>query len=102
MSVIPQFAKGTSTKIQAAIDAGIITYPAYIYETDTKKLAFIDADLSINEIVGDNDLLIEEGTENGTIRVNGEDVPVKGLGTAAFLNVEDLEILASQLTWGDF
>lgn len=55
---LPQFAAGEFYKIQTAIDVGVLTYPSYVYIRDEKKLAFIDQDLSINKIVGDNEELV--------------------------------------------
>ena len=55
MADLPQFAAGELYKIQAAIDVGILTYPSYVFIRDECKLAFIDQDLSINRIVGDNE-----------------------------------------------
>lgn len=54
MAGLPTFAAGEYYKIQAAIDAGILKYPSYVYIRDEKKLAFVDQDSSINRIVGDN------------------------------------------------
>lgn len=55
MSNLPQFAAGEFYKIQSAIDVGVLTYPSYVYIRDERKLAFIDQDLSINRIIGDNE-----------------------------------------------
>ena len=55
MANLPQFAAGEFYKIQAAIDVGVLTYPSYVYIRDERKLAFIDQDLSINRIIGDNE-----------------------------------------------
>lgn len=55
MAKLPQFAAGEFYKIQAAIDVGVLAYPSYVFIRDEKKLAFIDQDLSINRIVGDNE-----------------------------------------------
>ena len=52
---LPTFAAGEFYKIQAAIDVGVLTYPSYVYIRDERKLAFIDQDLSINRIIGDNE-----------------------------------------------
>ena len=52
---LPTFAAGEFYKIQAAIDVGVLTYPSYVFIRDECKLAFIDQDLSINTIVGDNE-----------------------------------------------
>lgn len=52
---LPTFAAGEFYKIQAAIDVGVLTYPSYVFIRDECKLAFIDQDLSINRIVGDNE-----------------------------------------------
>ena len=52
---LPTFAAGEFHKIQAAIDVGVLTYPSYVFIRDECKLAFIDQDLSINRIVGDNE-----------------------------------------------
>ena len=53
-SNMPTFAAGEFHKIQAAIDVGVLKYPSYVFIRDEKKLAFIDQDLSINRIKGDN------------------------------------------------
>ena len=55
MANLPQFAAGEFYKIQAAIHVGVLTYPSYVYIRDERKLAFIDQDLSINRIIGDNE-----------------------------------------------
>lgn len=55
MSNFPRFAAGEYYKIQAAIDVGLLTYPSYVYIRDERKLAFIDQDLSVNRIIGDNE-----------------------------------------------
>ena len=55
MANLPTFAAGEFYKIQAAIDVGVLTYPSYVYIRDERKLAFIDQDLSINRIIGDNE-----------------------------------------------
>ena len=52
---LPTFAAGEFYKIQVAIDVGVLTYPSYVYIRDERKLAFIDQDLSINRIIGDNE-----------------------------------------------
>lgn len=54
MADLPQFAAGEFYKIQAAIDVGVLRYPSYVFIRDECKLAFIDQDLSIKRIVGDN------------------------------------------------
>lgn len=41
-----------------------------------------DAEITINNLV--SEISVETGTANGTISVNGEDVKVKGLGSAAY------------------
>ena len=55
MANLPQFAAGEFYKIQSAIDVGVLKYPSYVYIRDERKLAFIDQDLSINRIEGDNE-----------------------------------------------
>lgn len=54
MATLPQFAAGELDKIQPAIDAGTISYPAYVFIRDENKLAFIDRDNEMHIIVGDN------------------------------------------------
>lgn len=80
MANLPQFAAGEFYKIQAAIDVGVLAYPSYVYIRDERKLAFIDQDLSINRIVGDNEEQvvkveslpsIEEAKENVLYILNG-------------------------------
>lgn len=63
MAQLPTFAAGAYEKIQPAIDSGVLTYPAYVYIRDKKGLAFIDQDLSINEIVGNNPESVEKVSE---------------------------------------
>ena len=58
MASLPTFAAGEFYKIQSAVDTGVLKYPSYVYIRDEKKLAFIDQDLSINRIKGDNEELI--------------------------------------------
>lgn len=48
------FASGTYEKIQSAITQGILSYPSYAFITDENKLAFIDKNLDIKLIVGNN------------------------------------------------
>lgn len=52
---LPKFAAGEFYKIQAAIDVGVLTYPSYVFIRDECKFAFIDQDLSINRIIGNNE-----------------------------------------------
>lgn len=54
MAKLPQFAAGNLSKIQPAIDSGVLSYPAYVFIRDEKKLAFVDKDNTMNVIVGDN------------------------------------------------
>lgn len=58
MAQFPVFAAGTYDKILPNIEKGILTYPSYIYIRDKKTYAFVDEDLSINEIVGNNPELV--------------------------------------------
>ena len=51
---LPIFAAGTYDKILPNIEKGVLTYPSYVYIRDRKTYAFIDEDLSINEIIGAN------------------------------------------------
>ena len=51
---LPTFAAGDFIKIQAAVDVGILTYPSYVFVRDKTMLAFIDQDLSIKLIKGNN------------------------------------------------
>lgn len=55
---LPQFAAGEFHKIQAAIDVGVLKYPAWVYVRDKTMMAFIDQDLSINLIEGNNKSVI--------------------------------------------
>lgn len=55
---LPQFAAGDLAKIQAAIDVGVLKYPAWVYVRDKTMMAFIDQDLSINLIEGNNKSVI--------------------------------------------
>lgn len=54
MATLPQFAAGELSKIQPAIDSGVLKYPAYVFVRDENKLAFIDSDNEMHLIVGDN------------------------------------------------
>lgn len=58
MAQFPVFAAGTYDKILPAIDKGILKYPSYVFIRDKKTYAFIDEDMSINEIVGNNPELV--------------------------------------------
>ena len=60
---MPTFAAGEYHKIQAAIDVGVLKYPSYVFIRDECKLAFVDKDLSINRIKGDNDKQVLNVTE---------------------------------------
>lgn len=62
-SNMPTFAAGEFHKIQAAIDVGVLKYPSYVFIRDECKLAFIDKDLSINRIKGDNENQVINVTE---------------------------------------
>lgn len=55
MANLPQFAAGDLSKIQGAIDVGILKYPSWVYVRDKTMMAFIDQDLSINLIGGNNE-----------------------------------------------
>lgn len=55
---LPQFAAGELHKIQSAIDVGVLKYPAWVYVRDKTMMAFIDQDLSINLIEGNNKSVI--------------------------------------------
>lgn len=55
---LPQFAAGELHKIQVAIDVGVLKYPAWVYVRDKTMMAFIDQDLSINLIEGNNKSVI--------------------------------------------
>lgn len=55
---LPQFAAGDLAKIQSAIDVGVLKYPAWVYVRDKTMMAFIDQDLSINLIEGNNKSVI--------------------------------------------
>lgn len=48
------FASGTYEKIQSAVEQGLLTYPSYAFITDKNKLAFLDKDLELQLVVGDN------------------------------------------------
>lgn len=48
------FASGTYEKIQSAVEQGLLTYPSYAFITDNQKFCFIDKDLTIHLIIGDN------------------------------------------------
>lgn len=63
MADMPTFAAGEYYKIQAAIDVGVLKYPSYVFIRDECKLAFIDQDLSINRIKGDNENQVINVTE---------------------------------------
>ena len=58
MAQLPVFAAGTYDKIVPSIEKGILKYPSYVYIRDKKTYAFIDEDMSINEIVGNNPELV--------------------------------------------
>lgn len=63
MANLPIFAAGTYAKIQPAIEQGILSYPAYVFVSDLNKLAFIDKNLDIQLIVGDNASQVERVDE---------------------------------------
>lgn len=54
MPTLPQFAAGERTKVQPAIDSGVLKYPAYVFIRDENKLAFVDRDNTMHTIIGDN------------------------------------------------
>lgn len=74
MANLPTFAAGEYYKIQTAVDNGILKYPSYVFIRDECKLAFIDQDLSINRIKGDNDKSVINVTELPDISEASEDV----------------------------
>ena len=55
---LPQFAAGDLSKLQNAVEVGILKYPSWVYVRDKTMMAFIDQDLSINLIKGDNEELV--------------------------------------------
>lgn len=61
MAKLPTFAVGNVAKIQPAIDAGILSYPAYVVTSDTHQLAFINEN---NEW-----FFIESGKEASVLKV---------------------------------
>lgn len=54
MANLPIFAVGEYSKIQPAITAGTLKYPAYVFVSDTNQLAFVDKNNDIQLIVGEN------------------------------------------------
>ena len=54
MATLPIFAVGEYSKIQPAITAGTLKYPAYVFVSDTNQLAFVDKNNNIQLIVGEN------------------------------------------------
>ena len=74
MAQLPVFAAGTSEKLEPALESGILTYPSYVYIRDKKKLAFVDADLTINEIVGNNPESVIKVNSLPSVKDANEDV----------------------------
>lgn len=79
---------------------GTITgLPTPSNNTDVATKEYVD---SVAAGVTPSDMLTAEeittGSTNGTIAVEGNDVAVKGLGTAAYLNSEDL-LTSNDLVW---
>lgn len=55
MAKLPLFAAtDTFDKVQSAIDAGVLTYPAYVFSRDERSLSFVDKEGLISKVVGDN------------------------------------------------
>lgn len=112
LSDAAQYAKvaDVPTKVSdLTIDGDVVTDAAYVHTDNNftnallNKLNGIDDDADVNAIehikVNDVeqtitnktvDITAVEGTTNGTIKVAGTDVPVHGLGSAAYANAEDL------------
>lgn len=87
------FARGTLTQINTAVSAGVLQYPAYAYITDTKQLAFVDKDNSVNLIVGAG------GTGNGVgiskVELIGEELVITmndSTATQKKVSLETLEL----------
>lgn len=54
MARLPIFAAGDLKVIQPAIEAGTLSYPAYVFVRDEHKLGFVDKDNELILILGDN------------------------------------------------
>lgn len=61
MAKLPTFAVGSASKIQPAIDSGVLTNPAFVITTDTHQLVFIGED---NEW-----FFVENGTDASVLKV---------------------------------
>lgn len=59
-SNIPTFAVASRGNIQSYIEQGILTYPSYVFCKDKNTLVFIDKNLQIQDIKGNNQLSIVE------------------------------------------
>lgn len=56
----PTFAVASRGNIQSYIEQGILTYPSYVFCKDKNTLVFIDKNLQIQDIKGNNQLSIVE------------------------------------------
>lgn len=54
MASLPTFAAGTRSKIVSAIENGILKYPSYVFCYDDNHFIFVDKNLQMQDIVGNN------------------------------------------------
>lgn len=67
MASYPIFAAGTEQKIIAALGAGTIKYPAYVFNRDNNHFCFVDEGGILKDIVGDNPTQVEFVSELPTV-----------------------------------
>ena len=60
MPKMPTFARGSTTQIETSIESGVLTYPSYVFFDDTETFGFLDEDMCIHKIHGDNIKYVEE------------------------------------------
>lgn len=81
----PEFANGLSISEDGLmLNLATDSKAGAMSAADKFKLDEIEAGAQVNTITD-----IETGSTNGTISVNGVDIPVKGLGSAAFTSSDD-------------
>lgn len=104
----PIFAVGTYSQIQPAIESGKLTYPSYVFCTDTGTLVFVDKNLEMQDVKGYGQTSIlqvdtlpdgADAEENtfyfcdgvGYLYIDGEAVPL--LQDTTYDSLEDAPIL---------
>ena len=95
LNIDPEFANGlTLTDNGLAIDVATTESNGAMSVADKVKLSHIEDGAEVNRI---NKIGI--GSQNGTISVDGVDVQVRGLGSAAFTNADDYAPMGTGMSY---